>query len=1303
MSNMKKQLLNICFFLVSFSLPISSYSQTLIMNEVSNGPAGNQEYVEFIVIDTVIAYNCNAVTPPCIDIRGWIFDDNSGYHGTGGVAPGAVRFSFDPLWACIPLGTIIVIYNDADPNPNMPANDLSLTDGNCSIIAPINNPLLFERNTTTPGAVACSYPPTGWVAGGAWSTTLLANSGDCARIVNLAGCEVFSVCWATDNLNNLIYFSSGGSGAQNVWYFNNGNPASQANWTEGSTTPAGGSQTPGLPNNPANAAYIAQFNNACAPITPLIVTAISTNAGCTCNGTATATATGSIPGYTYEWFNATFVPIGQTSATASGLCGGTYNVIATSSIGCVDTASVIITSSGAASVTVNNAVICSGAATALTATPLTLGGTYSWSPSGQTTQTILITPTVTTIYTVTYTLAGCSATSSGVVTVNPLPLIAVPDQTVCAGTAVTLSGNGANTYTWTGGITNGLAFTPLATTTYTVTGTITATGCTSTDPATITVNPLPTVGAGLDQTVCAGVAVTLSGSGASTYTWNNAVTNGVAFTPAATATYTVTGTSAAGCINTDQVIVTVNPIPVVSAGPDASICTGGSTTLTATGATTYSWLSGGQLTAAITVSPVATTTYTVTGTSLGCTASDAVTVTILANAPINAGLDVAICLGSSTTLTATGGVTYVWDNGLLLGNNFVISPTATTTYTVVGTNSVGCLGTDAITVTVNPNPSPIITGPSTYCAGNFALLATTTPFTAYSWSTGASSPSINATQLDSPVTVTVTNTFGCQTTTPVFLVSENNVIIVNSTVTLCQGQSSLIHGNNETIAGLYSSTTILASGCDSISNVTLIVNQIPIVNAGPDQVYCGAMNTTLNGLGAATYTWNNGATNGVAFTPAFGTTTYLVTGTSAAGCISTDQVDVIVNPLPVVAAGPDQIVCAGTAVTLTANGATTYTWNNGVTDGIAFTPLATTTYTVTGTSVAGCVNTDQVLVTVNPTPVVFAGNNLVLCEGNTATLNATGANTYTWDNGAVNGAVFIPSLGNATYTVTGTSGAGCLDTDQIDINVASITPVSFIPNLTSGCSPLTVTFTSTTIGATNYTWTMSDGTVITGPESVINTFEEPGCYDISLSITNSNGCPSVFSAMGLVCVEETPIASFNQSTFTVSEFNPTVMFDNNSIDATTYLWDFGDGSATSNQTNPAHDYLNVEFGTYEIILVAISSFGCVDTAYSSIQLEEELIFYVPNTFTPDNDMFNQTFQPIFTSGFDPYDYTLLIFNRWGEVVFESHNTEIGWNGTYGSNSNQGLVQDGTYTWKIEFKTNRNDERKMIVGHVNLVR
>ncbi len=1358
------------------------------------------------------------------------------------------------------------------------------------------------------------------------------------------------------------------------------------------------------------------------------------------------------------------------------------------------------------------------------------GGTYT-STAGlvfvsAATGVINLTTSTAGTYTVTYTtpaVPGPVCTATFVITINPLPIIAVPDQTVCAGTAVTLSGNGANTYTWTGGVTNGVAFTPAATTTYTVTGTITATGCTSTDLATITVNPLPIVGAGIDQTVCAGIAVTLSGSGASTYTWDNGVTNGVAFTPAATTTYTVTGTSAAGCINTDQVIVTVNPIPVVSAGPDASICTGGSTTLTATGATTYSWAPGGQLTAAITVSPVATATYTVIGTSLGCTASDAVTVTILANAPINAGLDVAICIGASTTLTATGGVTYNWNNGLGIGNNFVVFPTVTTIYTVVGTNAGGCTGTDAITVTVNPlpivgagldqtvcagtavtlsasgaatytwnngvtngvsftpaatttytvtgttlgctatdqvivtvnplpivgagvdqtvcagtavtltgsgattytwtggitngvaftpaatanytvtgttlgctntdivtvtvnplpivnagvdqtvcsgtavtlsgagastytwnngvtngvaftpavgaitytvtgtsaagciatdqvvvtvnpNPVPLINGPSTYCTGNFALLSTSTPFTTYAWSTGSATPTINATIANNPISVVVTNAFGCSGTSPIFPIAENNIIMANFNVTICQGQSSVIHGIAQTVAGVYSQTFTLGTGCDSTSIVTLVVNPLPIVNAGVDQAVCtgvattltatsaatytwnngitngvpftqaigpitytvtgtsaagcvntdqvvvtvnplpivaagidqavcagtavtlsasgastytwnngvtnavvftpiatntytvtgtdvnGCVNTdqvlvtvnpiptvgagpdqaicigasvtlsgsgaatytwdngvtngtlfapiattsytvtgttaagcsstdevivtvnplpvvnagldqticigasvTLNGAGASTYTWTNGVTNGVAFTPAVGTLTYTLTGTTAAGCISTDQVDVVVNPLPVVGGGPDQMVCAGTAVTLSGSGASTYTWNNGITDGIAFTPLATATYTVTGTSTAGCVNTDQVIVTVNPIPVVFAGNDVTICANQTVTLTGSGAATYAWDNGITNGIAFTPPAGTTTYTVTGTTAAGCINIDQINVTVDPIPIVSFTPNVTFGCVPLTVNFTNTTANSASGVWTMSDGTVLTGNGTVTNTFTQAGCFDITLTSTSTNGCIGTFTAIDLICTEAAPIASFIPSASIISELNPLVNFNNTTSGAVDYDWNFGDNTPNSILVNPSHDYSNTTIGNYIVTLIAYSPFGCVDTAYSTIQIYEELIFYVPNTFTPDNDDYNPSFQPIFTAGYDPYDYTLLIFNRWGEIVFESHNTEVGWDGSYGSNREVDLVQDGTYTWKIEFKTNRNDERVMRVGHVNIIR
>ena len=976
MSDMKKLIYYFCLFLLSASFAIPSYSQTLIMNEVSNGPAGNQEYVEFVVSDTVVSYNCNSLTPPCIDIRGWIFDDNSGYHGAGGVAAGAVRFSFDPLWACIPLGTIIVIYNDADPNTSMPANDISLSDGNCSIIAPISNTALFEQNGTTPGAVACSYPATGWIAGGAWSTTLLANTGDCARIVNLAGCEVFSVCWAAASLNGLIYFNSGGSGSQNVWFFNNGNPNSQANWTEGSTTIGGGVQTPGLPNNAANAAYISQFNNNCSPITPLIVSTPSlTNAGCTCSGAAAAAASGSIAGYTYEWLNASFIPIGQTTATATGLCAGTYHVIATSSIGCSDTATITISAITPPTVSVNNQTICSGTATTLTATPSALGGTYSWSPGGQTTQTITINPLINTPYTVTYTQGDCVVTGTGLITANPTPLVVVPDQTVCAGTAISLSGNGASTYTWDNGVIDGVAFIPLATINYTVIGTSTD-GCINSDQVLVTVNPLPIVTGGGDQIVCAGSPVTLSGAGATSYTWDNGITDGVAFIPASTQNYTITGTASNGCIASDVVLVTVNSLPIVSGGIDQTVCAGTAVTLVGNGATTYTWDNG--VLNGIAFIPTTTATYTVSGTAAnGCSSSDQVSVSVNTLPIVSAGIDQTVCAGNPVTLSGTGASTYSWTNGILNGIAFI--PVSSTTYTVTGTATNGCFASDQVVITVN---------------------------------------------------------------------------------------------------------------------------SLPIVNAGVNQTVCAGAAITLSGAGAITYAWNNGVTNGVSFTPT-ATTTYTVTGTAANGCFATDQVLITVNPIPLIDAGVNQTVCAGSAVILTGSGAANLTWNNGVTNNVSFTPVSTTTYTVTGTSANGCSAIDQVLITVNALPIVNAGADQTICEGSVVTLSGSGATSYVWNNGVTNEISFTP-VTSGTYSVTGTDANGCINTDFVTINILPTPNANVSADLTIGDPGLVVNFTNNSSNGTSYNWVFGNGQSATLSTLIGQTvtYSEPGTYTVSLTATN---------------------------------------------------------------------------------------------------------------------------------------------------------------------------------------------------------
>lgn len=774
-------------------------------------------------------------------------------------------------------------------------------------------------------------------------------------------------------------------------------------------------------------------------------------------------------------------------------------------------------------------------------------------------------------------------------------------------------------------------------------------------------------------------------------------------------TYTVTYTTPAvpGPACPATFVVTVNPLPTIVSN-NVTVCQGGTVAVTASGANTYSWAPATYL-SATTGSSVnfvngVTTNYTVTGTDAnGCINTDPVTVTVNGNAPINAGPDVSICVGGSTTLTATGGTTYTWNNGLGNGNNFNVSPAVTTTYTVDGTDANGCLGSDQMTVTVNPNPTPVITGALTYCAGFPTTLSTTQAYSAYSWSTGSNSATTAATDADNPITVTVTNANGCVGTSPAVNVSENAVIIFDETKVICQGGSVLIHGNMESLAGVYSQTFTTASGCDSTANVTLVVNALPPVNAGPDQSICSGESTSLTATGANTYNWSGGISNGVSFTPPV-TTTYTVSGTDGNGCVNTDAATITVNPIPNVNAGPDQSVCEGTSVTLSGSNAATYTWTGNVTNGVSFVPpVGTNTYTVTGTSAQGCTYSDVVVVVVNPTPNVFAGNDVSVCDGETVTLTASGASVYTWDGNVNNGIAFVPSIGTTTYTVTGTSAAGCVDTDQVSVTVNPNPVVSFVPDNTLGCVPMTVNFTNTTAGATDCIWTFSNGTVLSGCGSVPVTFTQGGCYDATLTTTSANGCTSTMTANDIVCAEDAPIAEFTPSANQLSTLNTEVLFTNNTIGASNYTWTFGDNSQSSNAISPTHIYPDDEIGTYNVTLIAYSPLGCPDTATSVIQIYEELIFYVPNTFTPDNDDYNPTFRPIFTSGFDPQDYVLYIYNRWGELIFESRNALVGWDGSYGSNREINMCQDGTYTWKIEFKVTRWDERKVAVGHVNLIR
>ena len=326
-------------------------------------------------------------------------------------------------------------------------------------------------------------------------------------------------------------------------------------------------------------------------------------------------------------------------------------------------------------------------------------------------------PLSTTNYFVTGTdVNGCKDTSEVVVTVNSLPNVnGSSDVSICYGDSTIVSANGAISYVWSSGQTVPL-FTanPLSTTNYFVTGTD-VNGCKDTSEVVVTVNSLPDVNGSSDVSICYGDSTQLSVNGALTYIWSpitglsdpniwNPIAN-----PSSTTTYTVIGTIA-GCSNSASVIVTVNPLPTAVVSNDTTICAGTSITLTASGGNTYLW-STGQTSASISVSPSATTSYSVTITSLNCSDTGSVVVNVNALPIIVASGDMTICSGNSASLNASGAMTYSWSpvTGLSDPNiaNPTASPTSTTVYTVTGT-SFNCSSTATATVIINALPSVTI-------------------------------------------------------------------------------------------------------------------------------------------------------------------------------------------------------------------------------------------------------------------------------------------------------------------------------------------------------------------------------------------------------------------------------------------------------------------------------------------------------------------------------------------------------------------------------------------------------------------
>jgi len=939
-------------------------------------------------------------------------------------------------------------------------------------------------------------------------------------------------------------------------------------------------------------------NNGCTDIATVTVN-VENNLSATaaaspatiCAGEATTlTATG---GGTYAWSD------GQSGSIISVQPSFTtiYTVTVTNN-GCTGTADVMVTVNPlpTAFASANPAALCEGSSTTLSATG---GSTYLWN-TGQSGSNIVVVPTATTTYTVTVTNNGCTETADVTVTVNPLPIAtatASPDF-ICAGESTTLTATGGGTYAWSTGQTGAsIVVSPTTTSIYSVT--VTVNGCSAVTDVTVDVNPntIPTATAS-PATLCQGGTSVLTATGGGTYAWSTGQTGAsISVTPSATTTYTVTVTNN-GCTATADVMVTVNPLPApnISANP-ATICAGASTTLTASGGNTYLW-STGQSGASITVVPNATTTYSVTATSNGCTGTaDATVVVNTTTATATASLSM-ICPGVSTTLTATGGGTYLWNTGDT-NAQIIVSPAATTTYTVTVTNN-GCTDVAMITVTVGNVLTPSVTAsPTTVCPGQPSVLTASGGGT-YLWNTGETGASITVMPLATTtysVTVTSNNCSGTADIT-VTVDAALSATATASPDTLCAGASATLTatgggnyvwsdgqtGASVTVSPLATTTytvTVTNNGCTGTANVAVVVNPlpVPIATANPAAI-CAGESSALTATGGDTYLWSDGQSGAAISVMPSATTTYTVTVTDD-GCEATTEVTVTVNPLPSPSAtASSDTICTGQSTILTAAGGNSYSWSDGQSGAsISVMPSATTTYTVTVTD-NGCEATAETTVLVNPLPTVMAmANDATLCAGQSTTLTASGGDTYLWSDGQSGASITITPSATTTYTTTVTDSNGCQATATATVTVNPLPIASAIGDTI--CAGESATLTAS--GGDTYLWnTGQTGSTISVSPTTTTTYTV---------IATTNACSDTTSA--IVLVNQT-IATASASTTSVC---PGLPVDLSATGGGTYLWSTGQSGSPITVTPTANT-------TYS---VTVTNQGCTATSSVTVMLGNSLM------------------------------------------------------------------------------------------------
>jgi hypothetical protein len=654
--------------------------------------------------------------------------------------------------------------------------------------------------------------------------------------------------------------------------------------------------------------------------------------------------------------------------------------------------------------------------------------------------------------------------------------------------------------------------------------------------------------------------------------------------------------------------------------------------------------------------------------------------------------DQTICQGATANVTiATPGLTAPQFNWLVTngvsnttgGNNVAVTPSVTTTYQVevfqpaTATTSI-FLDTAVFTITVVPPPTPNAGIDDTVCLGQPILL------------NGIASSATNT-------HIWQHNTTGI-TPVPTVTYTPNTASLTPSVMVNQVGLYSFILNETNTTCGTVRDT------------VRVLVSQIAQTTSFVQPSCFGFTDGEIhiNSPNADEYSFDNGITWQVdSFMVALPAGPYSVCSRNADGCQICSNVT-ITNPAQVtISVSNDTLICQnGTAqLSATATGGTTYLfhWDQTTDTGTnqSVTPLVNTTYTVYAENENGCVSTPTTIdVTIrNPLSGTITLD-LTICPGYPTDLIATVIGgigvpyTFTWSSGdvSVSSSDTISANPPVTLTYTVTVTDQCESTPLVMDVVVTVAPLpdpQISVDVDKECEPAVFVLQNETdpTMVDHLTWNISDGQTYTDIETVVTDEMYAGFYNVQLIVTTPQGCIDSTTFYNYLTVHPKPIADFRHSPNPVYMFNTIVHLTNYTVNGDTYQWFIQDGNPSYSEMKHLQTLFpdGVE-GKYEVMLVATSEFGCVDTAIRYVLVLPEVIIYVPNTFTPDNDEYNQDWG-IHIEGIDIYNFELLVFNRWGEVIWDG--------GEY--------VQNGTYTWVIRAKDRVNDDMYTWNGYVNVLK